>query len=195
MVNGKFYIGKHQTVNPNDPYLGSGIAIRAAIKFYGKTNFSKEVLFDFDNEVDMNMMEKEMVTESLILDDNCYNCAVGGEGGPHFKGKRHSAETRKNISNLLHSKDKTWKDKMKLVTKQNGLNSRGKKYIMTEEGKQNIIEAQKRRDSNSYSNCHRPMSSSGKESVSAAQKKRWAEYRKNKRKATDSNAVPASNFD
>lgn len=32
LINNKFYIGKHQTIDPNDDYLGSGNAILAAIK-------------------------------------------------------------------------------------------------------------------------------------------------------------------
>lgn len=36
IINGKYYIGVHKTTNPNDSYLGSGKAIKEAIKKYGK---------------------------------------------------------------------------------------------------------------------------------------------------------------
>src|SRR3546814_11996018 len=94
LINGKFYIGKHQTENPNDRYFGSGKAIIEAIKIYGKNNFIKEILFEFDNEEAMNDKERELVTEELIADPNSYNMAIGGEGGPHFKGRHHTNKTR-----------------------------------------------------------------------------------------------------
>lgn len=96
-LNGKYYIGKHQTENLNDFYIGSGKVIKEAIKKYGKKNFIKEILFVFDNEHDMNLKEKELVTEELISKSNCYNSALGGEGGPHFKGKTHTEETKQKI--------------------------------------------------------------------------------------------------
>lgn len=97
-INNKFYIGKHQTNNINDSYMGSGIAIVKAIKKYGKENFTKEILFVFDNEQDMNKKEKELITEELVSDPNCYNIGVGGEGGPQFKGKHHTDKTKEKIS-------------------------------------------------------------------------------------------------
>ena len=43
----------------------------------------------------MNNKEKEIVTEDLVLSKDNYNTGVGGKGGPQFKGKKHSEETRK----------------------------------------------------------------------------------------------------
>ena len=84
-------------MNPNDGYLGSGKAISTAVKLYGRENFSKEILFDFDTEEEMNQKEKELVSESLVFDPMSYNMAVGGEGGPHYKGRKHSIETIEKI--------------------------------------------------------------------------------------------------
>jgi len=97
LLNGKIYVGKHQTENINDGYYGSGKAIKNAIKKYGKENFKKEVLFVLDSEEEMNNKEKEIITEEFVLREDTYNLGVGGEGGPHFKGKKHSVETRKKI--------------------------------------------------------------------------------------------------
>jgi len=93
-LNGKFYIGKHQTTNPNDSYYGSGKKLELAIKKYGKENFIKEILFMFDNEYEMNLKEKELITEEFVNRKDTYNVGIGGEGGPHFKGKKHTDEAK-----------------------------------------------------------------------------------------------------
>jgi hypothetical protein len=97
-INGKIYIGKHQTENPYDDYLGSGIGIRRAINYYGKHCFIKEVLFDYNTEEEMNAKEKELVTEEFVRSKNTYNCGVGGEGGPQFKNKKHKLSTKIRLS-------------------------------------------------------------------------------------------------
>lgn len=103
IINGKVYIGKHQTMNPTDDYFGSGKAIKQAIKKYGKKNFNKEVLFIFDSEEEMNVMERKLITEDVVNDPTSYNIGVGGEGGPHFKGKKHSEESiQLMINNRKH---------------------------------------------------------------------------------------------
>ena len=102
MLNGKIYIGKHQTLNPNDNYYGSGVALKNSIKIHGKENFKKEVLFVFESEQEMNLKEKELITEEFVARSDTYNMGVGGEGGAHFKGKKHSAETIVRITKTLN---------------------------------------------------------------------------------------------
>jgi len=94
LINGKFYIGKHQTCDPFDNYLGSGKQLKQAIKKYGRKNFKKEILFDFETEEEMNQKEKEIITEDFVNSDDNYNLGIGGEGGANFKGKTHSEETK-----------------------------------------------------------------------------------------------------
>jgi hypothetical protein len=105
LINNKFYIGKHQTANPNDSYYGSGKAIKEAILKYGKENFQKEILFIFQTEEEMNAKERELITEEFVNCKDTYNMGVGGEGGSHFKGKKHSIEVRKKISESNISRD------------------------------------------------------------------------------------------
>ena len=46
-INGKKYIGKHQTSDLNDNYLGSGILLKQAIKKYGKKKFRERNIICF----------------------------------------------------------------------------------------------------------------------------------------------------
>lgn len=81
LLNGMIYIGKHQTKNPDDEYLGSGKRLKYAIKKYGIENFKKEVLFIFESEEEMNSKEAELVTEEFCSRDDTYNLCPGGHGG------------------------------------------------------------------------------------------------------------------
>lgn len=89
-INGKFYIGKHNTENPHDSYLGSGRTIIRAVKKYGKAAFVKEILAEFDSESDALDYEASIVTEILILDPMCYNETMGGKGSFHHINSDHS---------------------------------------------------------------------------------------------------------
>lgn len=80
-INGKYYIGKHTTLDLDDTYIGSGTILKRAINKYGIDNFTREYLFIFDNEEDMNNKELELVNESFIKEDTNYNLAIGGKGG------------------------------------------------------------------------------------------------------------------
>lgn len=80
-LNGKIYIGKHQTFDVNDGYMGSGKLIRRAIRKYGIDNFSKELLFIYETEQEMNDKEAEIVTEEFIAENDTYNLCSGGQGG------------------------------------------------------------------------------------------------------------------
>ena len=99
LINNKFYVGKHKASsdNPNDDYLGSGSALNAAIKKYGRENFKKEVLHIFKTEEEAYDKEAELVTEDVINDPLCYNQMLGGKGS--ISGKNHP------MSGYIHSQD------------------------------------------------------------------------------------------
>lgn len=81
LLNGKVYIGKHQTENLNDGYMGSGKHIKSAIKKYGLENFEKEILYVLDSKESMDTIEAQLVNESFCARDDVYNIALGGCGG------------------------------------------------------------------------------------------------------------------
>ncbi len=103
-INGKFYIGKHQTKNLNDAYFGSGKILKRAIKKHSIENFTKEILEIYDSEAKMNLAEKILV----VLDqDISYNLCDGGHGGFSFinkmglNGLKNLSEENKHKASLL----------------------------------------------------------------------------------------------
>ena len=80
-INGKIYIGKHETFNIDDNYFGSGKLIRAAIKKYGIKNFTKTILIELQNIEELNLLEKIVVTPEFCKRDDVYNINIGGDGG------------------------------------------------------------------------------------------------------------------
>lgn len=92
-INGKYYIGKHQTTNLNDGYMGSGKNVKRAIAKYGIENFTKEILHTYDNEADMNAAEKKLV----VISEETYNLCEGGKGGfSHINKNNLSVKNLKN---------------------------------------------------------------------------------------------------
>lgn len=81
LLDGKIYIGKHQTKRLDDGYMGSGKVLRHAIKKYGVQNFKKEILHVFATEAEMNTKEAELVNEEFVVRKDTYNICFGGHGG------------------------------------------------------------------------------------------------------------------
>jgi len=58
--------------------MGSGTAIKLALKKYGINNFTKEILFEFSTSKEAYDKEKELVTEEFINRRDTYNMISGG---------------------------------------------------------------------------------------------------------------------
>lgn len=96
IVNGKYYIGVHQTTNIQDTYIGCGLwynrqipkittsAFINAVRKYGYDNFKREILFIFETRIDAYNKEKELVN---LADINCYNSRTGGDTGYQYTDK------------------------------------------------------------------------------------------------------------
>ena len=102
-VNNKIYIGvRTYRYNKEDSeYLGSGIAIKAAIDSYGKENFTRETLLISSASYCYNI-ESMIVDESWVSSPNNYNIAAGGFGG--YRGeeaKRKMLISKKKQFNRL----------------------------------------------------------------------------------------------
>jgi hypothetical protein len=81
LLNGKIYIGKHETFNLSDSYMGSGKDLTPDINKHGLENFKKDILFIFNTEEEMNAKEAELVTEEFCDRKDTYNICPGGKGG------------------------------------------------------------------------------------------------------------------
>ena len=87
MIDNKIYIGKHETDNLDDDYMGSGKHLKRAQKKYGMENFKKEILYILNTKKEMDKKESELVNEEFVIRKDVYNIKLGGEGGGyHTKG-------------------------------------------------------------------------------------------------------------
>ena len=103
--NGMIYVGKHQTTDIYDLYLGSGTYLRKAIAKYGTSSFKKEILFDFNTEKEMLDKEREIVDEDFVKRRDTYNCVVGGQG---VFTKQHGNHGTNNKLKELNALPKIW---------------------------------------------------------------------------------------
>jgi len=90
LVNGKYYIGVHSCKCNPCRYLGSGVALKAAIRKYGRDSFKRQVLREF------NTREDAFEYEALLVDSSnpmCYNLSSGGLGG-----RLHSNNSKAKMS-------------------------------------------------------------------------------------------------
>ena len=82
-INGKVYVGSHswdgEGLDKN--YYGSGTAITAAVRKYGKENFQVEVLYYYDTIEECRQDEERILTEYNVRDCqhsyNIKNSAIG----------------------------------------------------------------------------------------------------------------------
>ena len=103
-VNDKQYVGDHSSDNLDDNYLGSGVAIRKAIKKYGKENFTKQILEQFNTKEEAEGAQIFYIEKFNTLIPNGYN--ISPSGGIHWGGV-HSDESKRKMS--LSKKGKpTW---------------------------------------------------------------------------------------
>ncbi len=99
-INKMIYIGSHKTDNLNDGYPGSGVDLKKAKKEFGKDNFVYELLFDYDNEKDMKVKEKELID---YQSPSTYNKHPGSVGG-------HQGDTKSCIEPLKDEDGLSWVD-------------------------------------------------------------------------------------
>lgn len=116
-INGKFYIGTHKTNNINDGYMGSGKYLKYSQNKHGIENFTKEILFVYDNPSEMFAKEAEIVDDEFIAEQNTYNIKRGGSGGFDYinstglNGASINGTKGVIVQRLLQSNDTEWATK------------------------------------------------------------------------------------
>lgn len=84
LTNNKFYLGVHGCTKKCAKacnYIGSGIVLKQAIKKYGRENFIRETLMEFDTSEEAYDYEAWLVNDYMVSRPDCYNMVCGGEGG------------------------------------------------------------------------------------------------------------------
>jgi len=95
IVNGKQYVGMHQTRNLNDGYLGSGIYLNEAIAKYGKKNFKRDIICFCSSRDEAHKNEGILIGKFKSLKPCGYN--LSPKGGLGCKGSL-SEESKEKIS-------------------------------------------------------------------------------------------------
>lgn len=98
-INGKIYIGQHIRSSFDNNYFGSGTIIQNAIKKYGKSNFTVELLEEAFSLDSLNELEKEYISKYNSVDEKIgYNIKLGGNNSPcpnYIKDKISKANKNK----------------------------------------------------------------------------------------------------
>lgn len=164
LVNNKCYVGWHATNNLNDGYLGSGIALSRAIKKYGKNNFITGII-EMCKKTNILQKEKYWIKEKNTLVPNGYNLTGGGDGGNTYTllSEKDKEKFRKKCSEGNKGK-KVSKETCKKISDSNKGKSRNKGILKTEEHKQKLKEAWKKR------RIEKPTLIETKEKISKSQK-------------------------
>lgn len=102
-INGKQYFGQASYSTPYwQSYLGSGKAIKRAIRKYGKQAFQRQIIFDAFTEDDLTWAERYFIAEAdAVKSKRFYNMTPGGRSSLGFAGKTHTEEHKQHMSNLL----------------------------------------------------------------------------------------------
>ena len=109
----------HSTDNVDDGYLGSGIALLAAVKKYGKENFIREVLCFCKTAEEAFKNEAIFIKEYGTLVPNGYN--LNSTGGISVPGMKLSNEHKKKLSEAHTGKKCSEETKKKLSESNRGL--------------------------------------------------------------------------
>lgn len=102
LITKKKYIGQTYLKKYNKSYWGGGTHITDSVNFYGKENFTRDILMHYKDYKESNLAEIYCVKHLNTREPNGYNGTPGGDGNTN-----PSEETRKIISEKLKGKKKS----------------------------------------------------------------------------------------
>jgi hypothetical protein len=113
LINSKIYVGKSSNDRPT--YYGSGRAIKAAIKKYGKNNFKKEIIDSAETLLELNEKEKYWILYHSSHNPKIgYNRSFGGDG--NWEHLTPEAEQQRLCSQLKTFRSDEFKNKKRQNT-------------------------------------------------------------------------------
>ena len=130
LLNGKIYIGKSKYRPYYESYYGSGLIIEAAIKKYGKENFKKEILEEFETEEEAFMAEASYIQQYNSTNSEIgYNIDKGGPGGrswafPYNERKKTALKNTKDEITTVPFNSQAYRDKQAEITRQKWVEDR-----------------------------------------------------------------------
>ena len=130
-VNGKTYIGAHKSRKMVDGYLGSGSALKNAVRKYGRKNFKKTIILTARDEKSMFQAERAIVNKEYVARRDTYNLKTGGEGcgvvRPVMNGKKngmygvnHSEESKRLMADARIGKRASEETRKKMSLSHSG---------------------------------------------------------------------------
>ena len=97
-ITGEFYFGSSFNAK-SDSYWGSGRKIKELIALYGKENFIKDILGEFDDRVEAHKVENEYI-EQFINDEKCLNKHLDHKFGTYGEESRTKISVAHHVENL-----------------------------------------------------------------------------------------------
>jgi group I intron endonuclease len=186
ILNGNYYIGKDSRNNPH--YYGSGLALKSAIKKYGKNNFVKETLEVVVGKDLSNLLGREIYwidKYNAINDQNSYNLQRNSGLRPKIVTKE---ETRKKISRAVKRAFKNEEYRKKITEHNQGESnpmfgksqSEYQKKRASEANKGKVYSKKTRQKISDARKGKSFLTKEGKKNIAEATKKRWEIYRREK---------------
>lgn len=139
-VNGKTYVGQRKSSKEwyEDKYMGSGKLLKKAKQKYGIENFEKFLIQHCYSREEADKAERFWIAEYRRRGKAEYNIAGGGHGGVAFKGRHHSEETKRKMSEAHKGQYVSEETRRKLSESHKGRH-------LTEEAKRKVSESNRGR--------------------------------------------------